>query len=69
MTYSTCSFHPIEIEAVIATLLQTGWVEILEPPADALKGIQYRAGLTSWKVLGDECQELPEQSSKWPKTC
>ena len=60
MTYSTCSFHPIENEAVVTALLQTGCVEVASEKEiqSLMSGIKYRQGLTTWKVLGDECEEL-----------
>ena len=70
MTYSTCSFHPIENEAIVAALLATGCIEILPPDALATSGIAFRSGLGYWKVLDDELEEVEqEQSSKdrtWP---
>jgi len=62
MTYSTCSFHPVENEAVVAALLRTGTVEIVPQPSEPLwwdLRIVARPGLTSWKVLDDACKELP----------
>jgi len=73
MTYSTCSFHPIENEAVVTALLETGCVELI--PCDTvrvLKGVRRRPGLTHWKVLDDNCQEVQESErpgwskSLWP---
>lgn len=63
MTYSTCSFHPIENEAVVSALLQTGCVEVVsrgEIKALMTGGIRYRDGLTEWKVLDDDCEELKQ---------
>ena len=71
MTYSTCSFHPVEDEAVVAALLRTGCVEVV-PPDDFLpKAIHWRPGRSYWKVLNDECQEVAskeEAPSDWPET-
>jgi len=70
MTYSTCSFHPIENEAVVASLLRTGCVELLshEEIAIRMKGIVYQPGLTHWKVLNDECEEvtMKHRPQGWP---
>lgn len=70
MTYSTCSFSPIENEAVVAALLATGCVELAsQEEIDArMKGIVYRKGLTSWRVLNDECNEVQpdERPKEWP---
>lgn len=67
MTYSTCSFHPIENEAVVAALLATGTV-VLERPE--LTGVlKARPGLTHWKVLDDELLECSREkypSTLWP---
>ena len=71
MTYSTCSFHPIENEAVVAALLATGCVKLVScDTSRALRGIRRRPGLTHWKVLDDDCQEVFDDGSHpdWPKT-
>ena len=58
-TYSTCSFNPLENEAVVAALLlRTG--AVLEG-APALEGLPTRPGLTTWAVL-DDGEELYPQS-------
>lgn len=79
ITYSTCSFHPIENEAVVAALLATGCVELAtdkEIEERMGRNIVYREGLTSWKVLDDECQQVSIENkpghwpkSLWPPTC
>jgi tRNA (cytosine34-C5)-methyltransferase len=64
MTYSTCSFHPVENEAVVAALLETGCVELIAPK---LEGIVFRPGLAHWKVFDDDCQEVTQEESRnWP---
>ncbi len=70
MTYSTCSFHPIENEAVVSALLQTGCVEVVSRVIieSILTGIKYREGLSSWKVLGDQCEELTKGGEHPPYT-
>ncbi|CAB9512027.1 Multisite-specific tRNA:(cytosine-C(5))-methyltransferase trm4b [Seminavis robusta] len=71
MTYSTCSFHPIENEAVVAALLETGCVEVVACDCvRSLKGIRRRQGLTEWKVLDDDCHQVASHSDRpdWPST-
>ncbi|KXS20297.1 S-adenosyl-L-methionine-dependent methyltransferase [Gonapodya prolifera JEL478] len=52
LVYSTCSFNPIENEAVVAELLRIadGSFELLDVSAE-LPGLIRRPGLTSWKVV------------------
>lgn len=50
MCYSTCSQNPIENEAVVAELLRSGGLELVETN---VKGFITRPGRTSWKVLFD----------------
>eukprot|EP00804_Cyclotella_cryptica_P017368 CCRYP_020250-RA/>CCRYP_020250-RA protein AED:0.28 eAED:0.28 QI:0/-1/0/1/-1/1/1/0/559 len=75
MTYSTCSFHPVENEAVVAALLLTGCVQLVHGTElvgpKGLEGVRYREGLSSWKVLNDECtilQRDSEEGKEWPDT-
>ena len=72
MTYSTCSFHPIENEAVVAALLSTGCVELVDAAellgASGLNGLKYRKGLSLWKVLNDECTVIKREAKEWPDT-
>lgn len=51
MVYSTCSFNPVENEAVIAQLLRLskGSLEIV-PRTGELKNLKCRPGLSKWKV-------------------
>lgn len=51
MVYSTCSFNPIEDEAVVAELLRAfeGTVELVDV-SSKLPGLKRSPGLTSWKV-------------------
>lgn len=66
MTYSTCSFHPIENEAVVAALLATRSVVLEKPRTISLKS---RPGLKSWKVLDDQLQECSQSdypATLWP---
>ena len=52
MTYSTCSLHPVEDEAVVAAILQrcAGAVELCDA-SHLLPGLTRRPGLTSWSVF------------------
>ncbi|VDD91921.1 unnamed protein product [Enterobius vermicularis] len=52
MVYSTCSFNPIEDEAVVAELLRAfeGTVELVDV-SSKLPGLKRSPGLTSWKVI------------------
>ena len=61
MTYSTCSLNPIENEAVIGSILRKfkGKIEIVDT-SKALPGLQYRGGITKWRV-----KEKDEWYSKW----
>ncbi|DAZ95550.1 TPA: hypothetical protein N0F65_005866 [Lagenidium giganteum] len=51
MVYSTCSFNPIENEAVVAELLRRtdGALELLDV-SHKLPGLRYRKGRTNWQV-------------------
>uniref|UniRef100_A0A6B2KZ76 SAM-dependent MTase RsmB/NOP-type domain-containing protein n=1 Tax=Arcella intermedia TaxID=1963864 RepID=A0A6B2KZ76_9EUKA len=72
MVYSTCSFNPIENEAVVAHLLRQfkGGLELI--PVDQLNikpTFKYRPGLSTWKVIGPteaapECVKVWEDNSK-----
>jgi tRNA (cytosine34-C5)-methyltransferase len=55
MVYSTCSFNPVENEAVVAALVEKcgGAVEIVDA-SDRVRGLRRRAGMTTWKVLTAE---------------
>ena len=70
MTYSTCSFHPVEDEAVVAALLRTGCVEVVPPDTRIPNSLRWRQGRSYWKVLNDECDEVSEAEapSNWPAT-
>ncbi len=50
-TYSTCSFNPLENEAVVAALLLRTGAKLEEAPK--LEGLPTRPGLTTWVVLDD----------------
>jgi tRNA (cytosine34-C5)-methyltransferase len=52
MVYSTCSFNPVENEAVVSALLQSsrGSLELVDA-RPLLPGLKTRAGLTTWVVM------------------
>ncbi|KAI0240420.1 RNA cytosine-C(5)-methyltransferase NSUN2 [Lamellibrachia satsuma] len=66
LVYSTCSFNPIEDEAVVASMLDKtkGSVELVDVSAE-LPGLKYSKGLTTWKVMSkdgdwyDKYEDLP----------
>ncbi|XP_026750412.2 tRNA (cytosine(34)-C(5))-methyltransferase [Galleria mellonella] len=69
LVYSTCSFNPIENEAVVHRILQeAGDALRLVDVADMLPGLKYRKGMTHWRpaskdmVFYDKYEDVPE---KW----
>jgi multisite-specific tRNA:(cytosine-C5)-methyltransferase len=57
LVYSTCSFNPIENEAVVAAGLNTlpGEFRIVpQDPTAVLPALKRRAGLKTWKVASHE---------------
>ena len=73
MTYSTCTFNPIEDEAVVAALLHAcdGSVELVDAAAELLGhqqqrqgggevvgGLTVRAGLQEWVVMDEEMRQV-----------
>lgn len=58
MCYSTCTFNPIENEAIVADLLRwaNGSLELVDV-ADKLPLLQRRPGISTWKVLDSELTE------------
>ncbi|KAK3273882.1 hypothetical protein CYMTET_17904 [Cymbomonas tetramitiformis] len=60
MTYSTCSFNPLENEAVVAALLArgTGAIELV-PASHLLQGFDARPGLSTWVVMDENLNALP----------
>ncbi|RLN60249.1 hypothetical protein BBJ28_00001390 [Nothophytophthora sp. Chile5] len=58
MCYSTCTFNPLENEAVVADLLRwgNGSLELVDV-SDTLPLLKRRLGITSWKVLDSKLTE------------
>jgi 16S rRNA C967 or C1407 C5-methylase (RsmB/RsmF family) len=52
VVYSTCSYNPVENEAVVAHILKkySGKVKIVDV-SDRLSGLKYRKGLSEWRVI------------------
>ena len=52
MVYSTCTFNPIEDEAVVAELLRRthGGLRLVET-SEVAKGLKFQPGLSTWKVM------------------
>ncbi|XP_071785595.1 RNA cytosine-C(5)-methyltransferase NSUN2-like [Asterias amurensis] len=81
MVYSTCSFNPIENEAVVASVLQKceGSLELVDV-SDHLPGLKRIPGLTKWKVIDNvsevfgSYEDVPEskkqkfKATMWPPT-
>lgn len=53
LVYSTCSFNPIENEAVVAAAIETlkGQVSLVDVSKEVSPELRYRKGLLSWKVF------------------
>ena len=72
MTYSTCSFNPVENEAVVAALLQRcqGCLELVDPSPILREHFVWRTGWASWTVLDDDFVTHADASSapQLPKT-
>ncbi|KAJ3192353.1 tRNA (cytosine(34)-C(5))-methyltransferase [Irineochytrium annulatum] len=57
MVYSTCTFNPVENEAVVAaTLNASGGALVLEDVSAILPGLKRNPGLTTWKVMDKDGQ-------------
>ena len=65
LSYSTCTFNPLENEAVVAELLRRtrGCVELVDV-SDRLPELPRRPGVATWKVCGDDMRwiDTHEQS-------
>lgn len=68
MVYSTCSFNPVEDEAVVAELIRRGQgaLEVVDM-SDELPGLKRSPGITSWKVydLVHKDRDTKEKEYKW----
>ncbi|KAM3956824.1 tRNA (cytosine(34)-C(5))-methyltransferase Nsun2 [Aphomia sociella] len=69
LVYSTCSFNPVENEAVVHRILQEAGDSLhLVDVADMLPGLKFRKGMTHWRpaskdmVFYDKYEDVPE---KW----
>lgn len=53
LVYSTCSFNPLEDEAVVAAALSRHikQMELVDISKELSPNLKYRQGLTSWKVF------------------
>jgi len=60
MAYSTCSFNPVEDEAVVAELLRRcrGAVELVDA-SGLLPSLRRRSGMSSWTVMDDDGMLYP----------
>lgn len=58
LVYSTCSFNPIENEAVVAALLRTTSLELIDVSAD-LPDLKRHPGLSTWKVTPSSSRAVP----------
>lgn len=63
LCYSTCSYNPIENEAVVAELLRraNGSLELVDAP---LEGFKVRPGFSHWKVLAEEKSKRQQMNEK-----
>lgn len=68
MVYSTCSFHPLENEAVVARLLQDmgGRLQLVEV-RDKLPGLSCSPGLETWTPASKQGEFYPTFESCPPK--
>lgn len=68
MVYSTCSFNPVEDEAVVAELIRRGQgaLEVLDMSQE-LGAFQRSPGITSWKVLDllHKSKDTKEKEYQW----
>ncbi|CAH0596909.1 unnamed protein product [Chrysodeixis includens] len=69
LVYSTCSFNPVENEAVVHRVLQEAGDSVkLVDVADMLPGLKYKPGMTYWRpaskdmVFYEKYEDVPE---KW----
>ena len=74
MVYSTCTFNPIEDEAVVADLLRRthGGLRLVDVSA-TLSGLKFQPGMSTWKVMDGkgewhESWETAQHNPKLSKT-
>jgi tRNA (cytosine34-C5)-methyltransferase len=68
IVYSTCSFNPVEDEAVVSTVLEQmmGSVELVDV-SDRLPGLLRENGISSWKIMSkqgewfEKYEDVPER--------
>jgi 16S rRNA C967 or C1407 C5-methylase (RsmB/RsmF family) len=63
LVYSTCSLNPIENEAVVAAALLKFKDQVDVVPVEELPGLDYKKGLTNWKVFNDKTKEVIDYTS------
>ena len=70
MAYSTCTFNPIEDEAVVGSLIAAtgGSLEIVDA-SSLLPGVECSRGLTNWQVVDDSMTRIPSfnHASTFPR--
>ena len=63
MVYSTCSFNPLENEAVVAAALSRHLkqIELIDVSSEVSPHLKYRPGLINWRVYhrGKSTKEPP----------
>lgn len=69
LVYSTCSFNPIENEAVVQAILEKfkGKISLVDVSKEVSPHLRYRPGFTSWKVYhrGKGKKEAPAWHMAW----
>mmetsp|Transcript_17005 Transcript_17005/g.26223 ORF Transcript_17005/g.26223 Transcript_17005/m.26223 type:complete len:476 (-) Transcript_17005:292-1719(-) len=67
IVYSTCTFNPIEDEAVVAAAVarHRKQIKILDVSSEVSEHLKYRPGLTSWKVYHKGKGSREENGPRW----